>query len=94
MKISEIVSTINLYDLEGSLDEAIEYLENLREKFLGKDLRLEISSYGSDGSEYLNCVYQRPENEKEIEARKLREKKQEEYELEQYNRLKKKYETK
>jgi hypothetical protein len=81
-----------LHDLEGTIDNAIQYLAKIKEKYPDyKNLRLEVDY--EDGSTCLILAYDRDETEQEYNRRISNEKRREQYEREQYEKLKAKFEN-
>jgi wobble nucleotide-excising tRNase len=81
-----------LHDLEGTIDNAIQYLLKIKEKYPDyKNLRLEVDY--EDGSTCLILVYDREETDFEYNQRIARDQLREKQERDQYLRLKAKFEN-
>jgi hypothetical protein len=97
--ITEEVDQFDLYDLNGSLLHAIDYLKGFQERYEGKHLRIEGDYVVTDGVRYLTFrVYEdREETDKEFAKRIAKINKEKEQtkaqELKELERLKKKYNT-
>lgn len=66
-KVSERVKTLSLYDLDGSIDDALARLEGLKKEFDGEELSLDVEEEYYD---MLLVVYKvREETREEYEKR-------------------------
>lgn len=87
------VTTIGKYDLDGTLDNAVKYLEGLIEQH-GKDARLDTEE-DYDGIWSFSVQVEREETDTEYELRtameSFQQKNLEQYERRQYESLKKKF---
>jgi len=84
---------ISLYDLEGTVDQAIEYLQDLKAKYPDKDLQLDYySDPYPDSSPYLKVVHKRQESDEEYNERVEYYKSIRENRRKQYLALKKEFE--
>ena len=92
--------TLNLSDLEGSFEDAINVFQRWKDYYESKceDVevcKLDFDYYGYDGDSELNVKYYREETDEEFKLRLEKEQKrlikQQEKELEQLKKLQEKY---
>lgn len=109
-KIIEVVilqSMIDQYHFfhDKTFDDVILDLETLKDKFIGRDVRFRVESYGHEGAVEIGLVERRLETDEEYESRvrqetleaekrTLKQKKIDAAERTEYARLKKKFEKK
>ena len=93
MNVSEKLMTIPLYKLEGQLDEVIAYLKTLQNRYATKVTYIELHDCKYDnGHEYV-LLWDRPENKEETTQRENKEQAAKQYRRDEYERLKKEFET-
>jgi hypothetical protein len=93
-KIVTVMEPVSLYDLDGlSLDEAVSYFQDLREKYADSDAKISYDSMGEESDDF-GVRITRPETEKERQSRENHEQRRVDAELRQYEALKRKYEPK
>jgi hypothetical protein len=89
--VSQELETLDLCDLEGSLDEAIKRLQGLRDRYSDKKIRLALQSRTYDEGQRYAVIWDRPENNKELKERLEQEKQSKDYRRQQYENLKKEF---
>jgi hypothetical protein len=81
-----------LHNLEGTIDNAIQYLVKIKEEYADrKNLRL-VVDYDTEGNS-LDLVYDREESDQEYNLRISDEKRREQFQRKQYELLKAKFEN-
>jgi hypothetical protein len=89
--VYQTLETLSLYSLDTSLDRAIEILQELKDKYSSKDIRLNLTNAQySDEKEYI-VQWVRPENEEEIKKREEDMAESKEWRRQQYENLKKEF---
>lgn len=90
MKVIQYIHEFGCFDLQGTVDEVIANLTNLKACHPGKDLSINIEAYEEYGSisVAVNVYFERDENDKEIAARKALAERQLQYKRIQFERLK------
>lgn len=93
VQVSEHLETVSLYDLEGTVESAIERLQKLMQKYPGKTLTLDCQreSYG-DEKEY-RVIWRRAENEEEKKKRLEDEAETKAWRRRQFEAMKKEFEA-
>lgn len=85
------------FDFEGDFDVVLQRMRGVREKHVGKKLRIEKEYGGEDGFDQLIIQCARLETDKEFAERCEQEEyektRQEKWDKEKYEELKKKFET-
>ena len=94
--VTEELERICFYDMEGSLDKVVRFLQEIKEKYPDKKVHLHlVDRRYDDGQEWFQEVYAvkytRPENEQEIQKQQADEERSKEYRRQQFESLKKEF---
>lgn len=87
-KIITVAASASGLRWAGKIDDQIKFLLNLRDQYGDGELEFDADDDGLVNIEY---IYQREETDKEIERRLASERRNEDLERRQYERLKEKY---
>lgn len=97
--VNEVIRTYDIYDLEGSIEDLIQILQNIRDKYPGEiriDTEYEYPFYSDhERDAVIKIILRREENDAEkqerLSAERMRLESTEKREYEQYLRLKEKF---